>query len=524
MKRRSFFKAAGLASIPATVDGMNLTSLSPVSMLGKLAAMATNTDHVLVIVELNGGNDGLNTVIPIDQYSNLSKARNNVLIPENKILSLTGYSGTGLHPSLSGMRGLFNEGKLQIIQSVGYPNQNFSHFRSSDIWFTASDHNQYLNSGLAGRYLNMEYPGFPTGYPNTGMPDPLGIQVGSLLSVLFQGPSAQMGIAISDPDNVFNISAGISDPAPVGYPGMQLDYVKTVADQTSAYTKVVSNAAKKITAQATYPNTGLAKQLKTVAKLIAGGLKTRIYMVSIGGFDTHSNQTDKADTTTGSHANLLKTLNDAIVAFQTDLKGLGIADRVLGMTVSEFGRRIKSNDSQGTDHGAAAPMFLFGNTVDGGKILGLNPNIPASVTVNDNLTVQHDFRSTYATVLRDWFCLSNADVKTVLGQDFNFLPIVKDSCSTSGTHHLRPEPTFMLKCWPNPFTEQTQISYEADGTHTVIELLDYSGKVAATVEDRTPPIGKAHVNFSVPASLSAGQYILRLRSLNSMQSIFVQKM
>lgn len=524
MKRRSFFKAAGLASVPVTANGMDLSALSPASMLGRLAAMATNTDHVLVLVELNGGNDGLNTVIPIDQYSNLSKARNNVLIAENKIIKLNGYNETGLHPSLSGLRNLFNDGNMQILQSVGYPNQNFSHFRSSDIWFTASDYNQYLNSGFIGRYLNSEYPGFPTGYPNTGMPDPLGIQVGSLLSVLFQGPAAQMGIAISDPDNVFNISAGISDPAPGGYPGMQLEYVRTVASQTSSYTKVISEAAKKVTAQTTYPNTSLGKQLKTVAKLIAGGLKTRIYMVSLGGFDTHSNQTDKSDTSIGTHANLLKTLNDAIVAFQTDLKGLGIADRVLGMTVSEFGRRIKSNDSQGTDHGAAAPMFVFGNPVDGGKILGKNPVIPSTVTVNDNLSVQHDFRSTYATILRDWFCLSNEDVKTVMGKDFPFLPIVKDSCSTSGTYRIKNDPTFLLKCWPNPFTTQTQISFESDGTHTVLELLDYSGKVATRLMDRTLPAGKQHGNFDIPGHIPPGQYILRLQSLNNMQSVFVQKM
>lgn len=524
MKRRNFLKATGAAvTIPVTVDNFKLSAMAPSAMLSRLAAMATATDHVLVLIDLNGGNDGLNTVIPLDQYSNLSKARSNVLIPENKVLSLSGTTKTGLHPSLSGLRNLYNDGKMHIIHNVGYPNQNFSHFRSADIWFTASESNEYLTSGMAGRYLNLEYPGFPIGYPNTDMPDPLGIQVGSLLSVFFQGPSAQMGIAINNPDDVFNLVPGISDAAPTGYPGDQLSYVRTVAQQTSSYTKTISDAAKKVTTQGTYPDTDLARQLKVVAKLIAGGLKTRIYMVTLGGFDTHSVQTEKSDTTKGVHANLLKTLNDAIVAFQNDIQGLGVADRVMGMTLSEFGRRVKSNDSQGTDHGAAAPVFVFGNGVDGGKMTGSNPTIPATVTVNDNLDMQYDFRSLYATMLRDWLCLSDADVKTVLQKDFSVLPVVKNSCSTSGVYRLRAEGHPLLKCWPNPFTDQAQLSYEADGTHTVIDLMDYSGRVLFTIVDEAMPAGRYTRRFNVPP-LPAGQYIMRYASLQHQQSIFVQKM
>lgn len=522
MKRRSFLQATGALTIPVSVDNFRLSAMAPTNMLGRLAAMATATDHVLVFIDLNGGNDGLNTVIPIDQYSNLSRARSNVLIPENKVLALTGNNKTGLHPSLPGLRDMYNNGRLHIIQNVGYPNQNFSHFRSADIWFTASDANEYLTSGMGGRYLNMEYPGFPVGYPNSSMPDPLGIQVGSLLSVFFQGPASQMGIAINNPEDVFNLVPGIADPAPAGYPGDQLTYVRTVAQQTSSYTKTISDAAKKVTSQGTYPDTDLARQLRVVARLIAGGLKTRIYMVTIGGFDTHSVQTDKSDTTKGIHANLLKTLNDAVVAFQNDLNGLGIADRVVGMTLSEFGRRVKSNDSQGTDHGAAAPMFVFGKPVDGGKITGTNPVIPANATVNDNLEVQYDFRSMYATMLRDWLCLSDADVKTVLQQDYPILPLIKNSCSTSGVYRVRNEGVNLIKCWPNPFMDQAQVSYVADGTHTVIELLDYSGRTLMRVVDEEMPAGRYNRSFQVPP-IPGGQYILRYSSLNNMQSIFVQK-
>lgn len=523
MKRRSFLKAIGTTTIPLTVDNFNLSAMSPGPVLQRLLAMATATDHVLVLIDLNGGNDGLNTVIPLDQYSNLSKARSNVLIPENKVLKINGTSATGLHPSLSGLQQLYNNGKLHIVQNVGYENQNFSHFRSADIWFTASEHNEYLSSGMGGRYLNLEYPGFPNGYPNTSVPDPLGIQVGSLLNVFFQGPSAQMGIAINNPDDVFNLVPGIADAAPSGYPGEQLSYVRLVAQQTSSYTKTISAAAKKVTSQGTYPDTGLAKQLKVVAKLVAGGLKTRLYMVSLGGFDTHSVQTEKSDTTKGVHANLLKTLNDAIMAFQNDLKGLGISDKVVGMTVSEFGRRIKSNDSQGTDHGSAAPQFIFGDPVNGGKISGKNPSIPSAATVDDNLSKEYDFRSLYASLLRDWLCLNDADIRTVLQKDFPYLPLIKQSCSTAGVSSLRFEGEPLVKCWPNPFRDRANISYIADGTHTVIELMDYSGRMIRRLVDEHQSGGEHTREFDA-TDLAAGQYILRYTSLHNMQSVFVVKL
>lgn len=522
MKRRSFLKAVSAVTLPLTVDNMSLSAMAPQNTLARLLAMATSTDNVIVIIDLNGGNDGLNTVIPLDQYANLSKARNNVLIPENKVLSLNGTTKTGLHPSLSGLRNLYNNGKLHIIQNVGYENQNYSHFRSSDIWFTASDSNEYLSSGLGGRYLNLEYPGFPDGYPNVDVPDPLGIQVGSLLSVFFQGPTAQMGIAINNPDDVFNLVPGIADTAPSGYPGDQLNYIRLVAQQTSSYTKTISDAAKKVTTQGTYPDTDLARQLKVVAKLIAGGLKTRLYMVSIGGFDTHSVQTEKSDTTKGIHANLLSTLNDAIVAFQNDLEGLNIADRVVGMTVSEFGRRIKSNDSQGTDHGAAAPQFIFGKPVDGGKISGNNPSIPSTVTVDNNLDKEHDYRSLYATLLRDWLCLSDEDVQTVLQEQFPILPFIKNSCSTSGVYHLKHEGNPLLSCWPNPFSNDIQLNYKGDSSHTIIELTDYSGRVLMKLIDEDPDNSIHSKQFNL-SHLPSGQYSMRYISLHHMQSIFVTK-
>ncbi|MCC7297931.1 MAG: DUF1501 domain-containing protein [Bacteroidia bacterium] len=522
MKRSTFLKTAGAALVPLTLTPAGLDAKGqPKGILSRLAALATNTDHVLVLIDLAGGNDGLNTVIPIDQYSNLSKARGNVMIPQNKILSLNGTLNTGLHPSLTGLQQLYNNGKLKIIQNVGYPQQNFSHFRSQDIWFSASDSTEYLPTGFAGRYLNLEYPGFPTNYPNVSNPDPLGIQVGSLLSLMFMGPVTNMGMAISYPKDVFSPTDSIPDTAPTSNAGTQLTYVRTISSQTAAYNKVIKAAATKITTQKPYPNSELGKQLKVVSQLIAGGLQTRVYMVGISGFDTHSNQVDKSDTTKGNHANLLKEVGDAIAAFQADIEFQGVDSRVLGMTISEFGRRIKSNDSVGTDHGASAPMFVFGTPVDGGKILGTNPVIASNVGVEDNLTMQYDFRSIYSTIIKDWFCLSDEDAKTVMLKDFNFLPLIKNGCSVA---HVRDpfaaDPG--LKCYPNPFGSRAEIVYDSSGYQTKIDLIDTSGRIVKNVLDEHKPTGRYKFEADM-SDVPPGIYYLSMRSITGQMAIPVQK-
>ncbi|MEI8059789.1 MAG: DUF1501 domain-containing protein, partial [Ferruginibacter sp.] len=355
MKRRDFLRNTIPAAIlPNVINGFSVKAFGAESPLAQLLGGTTDTDHVLVIVQLSGGNDGLNTVIPIDTYSSYFNARSNIAIPQDKILKLT--DKTGLNPAMTGMKSLFDDGKLGVIQAVGYPTPNFSHFRATDIWMSASASDEVLNSGWSGRYLNYEFPNFPIGYPNVSMTDPLGIQIGSTTTLTFQGPSVSMGMSISNPTSFYNLLNGIEDPAPNTPAGKELQYVRLVALQTSKYTSVVKAAADKVTLQSPYPTgNSLADQLKIVARLIKGGLKTRVYMVQYGSFDTHSLQTTTTDTTIGTHANLLKNVSDAIKAFQDDLKFLAIEERVVGMTFSEFGRRIKSNSSVGTDHGAAAP-------------------------------------------------------------------------------------------------------------------------------------------------------------------------
>jgi uncharacterized protein (DUF1501 family) len=519
MKRRDFLRNSIPAAtvIPAVLNGYSVKAFNQNSPLVQaLMQQQTENDHVLVIVQLSGGNDGLNMVIPISNYSAYYNARTNVAIAESKILKLNGVAETGIHPSMTGLQSIFNEGKAKIIQSAGYPQPNFSHFRATDIWMTASNSNQEIYTGWAGRFLNYKFPNFPSGYPNTTVPDPLAIQIGSTASLTFQGPQVNMGMSITNPTTFYNLVNGTNDPVPNTPAGKELTFVRQVAQQTQQYGTVIRNAANAVTQQSTYPtNNSLADQLKIVARLVKGGLKTKIYMVSFGGFDTHSVQVNAADTSTGSHATLLQRVSDAIKAFQDDLKFLGIADKVIGMSFSEFGRRIKSNSSVGTDHGAAAPMFLFGNKIDGG-VLGNNPTIPTNASVNDNIPFQYDFRSVYATLLENWFCLPKTVVQGLFPPNVNgtntlqSLPLITGGAclgsdiNTSGVSNITN--------YPNPFVNTTTLKFTIEAGPTSIQVMDTLGRVVAIAVNKDYAAAGTYTAPFDAEGLPNGIYYARLQN------------
>jgi len=414
--------------LPSLINGFSIRALAA-SPLAQIAG-GMDSDQVLVLVQLNGGNDGLNMVIPLEFYDAYHAARTNIAIPEDKVLRLNGFDKTGLNPAMPELQSMFNEGKLTIIQGVSYPQPNFSHFRATDIWLSGADTSQILSTGWAGRYLNVQYPRFPEDYPNRNMPDPLAIQIGSLVSPALQGPALTMGMAISNPNSFYDLINDRAASVPATRAGDQLAYIREMSVKTDQYAGVIKAAAQKVTKQSgKYPAAGknpLADQLKIVARLVAGGLRTKIYLVSMGGFDTHAKQTDATDTTTGTHAKLLGKLSEAIGAFQDDLCLLQVEKRVTGMTFSEFGRRIKSNASGGTDHGTAAPVLLFGSGLQPG-IIGSNPLLPANATVNDNIAMQYDFRALYASLLEKWFSVDKEVTASVLLKDYPLLPIIQNA-------------------------------------------------------------------------------------------------
>ncbi len=507
MKRKDFLRQIALGSAAAAFGKFSVQAATP---LESWLNLATDTDHVLVIIRMAGGNDGLNTLIPLDQYANYKNARANIAISDKKTIAMNGNTKTAFHPALSEIADLYNDGKVKILQSVGYPNQDYSHFRSTDIWMTAADTDQLLNTGTLGRYLKTEYPNYPIGYPNATMPDPLCIEVGYSQSLIFQGPLTGMGLSITSPNDFYQLIADQQTPAPNTPAGKQLDYVRLIKAQSNQYGDTIKKAYNKVKQQQPYPaNNSLAAQLKIVAALIAGGMKTRIYMVTIDGFDTHDTQTEAADTTKGEHADLLKTLSQAMKAFMTDLMFLGAENRVLTMTMSEFGRRIKSNASYGTDHGAAAPMFLFGSAVKSG-ILGNNPTIKSSVTDDDNVPMQYDFRSVYTTILKEWFCVQNNDLQEIMLKNFQTLPLLKTSnCIPTAVHEANQNAgEVVITTYPNPFVASIKIDFKSKGGQTLIQVYNSAGVLLATPIKTYYPAGDYSATWN-SEDLPVGLYYIR---------------
>jgi uncharacterized protein (DUF1501 family) len=383
---------------------------------------------IFILIQLLGGNDGLQTLVPLDDYGKIAAARPNIFLPEKKILNIRGTSATGLHPSLTGIKDMYDNGLAGFVQGVGYANPNFSHFRSSDIWLTGSDASNVLYTGWMARYLETKFKSYPDGYPNAQLPDPPAIKIGDTGSFAFQGKSMDVSIVINPtiPFGSTDTKANSIETASFG--AEEVTSIREILLQTDRYAGVVKKALKTPFASSSlYPKTGentLADQLKVVSQLINGGLETSVYVVDLKGFDTHVEQVSASDTTKGVHANLLAKLSQAIACFWDDVVHMGREDDIAGMTFSEFGRRIVSTSGLGTDHGSSQPIMFFGAGIDQ-QLIGNNPVIPDKVTVDDNLPMQHDFKSVYASVLRQWFQASDEVVKTVIPGDFPTLHIFK---------------------------------------------------------------------------------------------------
>jgi uncharacterized protein (DUF1501 family) len=517
MNRREFItRAVPATTLPFLLNGFALKAYGRSPIIDALTSAAFSTDRILVLVQLVGGNDGLNMVIPLDRYSSLSAARPNILIPANQVLPLN--AATGLHPAMTGLQTVYNNGQLLIVQSVSYPNPNFSHFRATDIWLTATDANVIGNTGWLGAYLDKEFPGYPGAYPTPSVPDPLALQISSVVSPGLQGPAVSMGMAVTNPNASYFLPGGSDTPPPTPA-GHEITFIREVAQTTQVYTGSIRNAASKGKNLSTlYPAAGqnsLADQLKIVAQLIAGGLQSRIYVVSIGGFDTHSAQVTAADTTLGAHATLLGKVSVAIAAFEDDLQLNGVQDRVLGMTFSEFGRRIISNASLGTDHGTSEPIIMFGTKVNAG-IIGTSPVLPASPTVNDNLPIQYDFRSVYSSILKDWFGASPTEIQVAItGTITNPLTssvVASDAIAGIGSGGNLPTKYALEQNFPNPFNPSTVIRYDLPRASDVtIDVYNSAGEKIATLVDSPQSAGNHEVNFN-GGTLASGVYFYRLRA------------
>ena len=377
---------------------------------------------ILVVVQLSGGNDGVNTVVPLgnDHYH---RARKRLGLPQGECLKIS--DGVGLHPSLTGLKALYDDGLATIINGVGYPNPNRSHFRSMEIWHTASDADRVERHGWIGRYFDNHCRDLDASVGITigkqapqafaaAMPKGLSFRKANDLKMPVPGGSddAEIMEAWEDMNALDDVNAGASISSLAG-PGSGGESLSSLAfiEQTARAAKHGSSMVQEVLGReknrVSFPNTRLGRDCATVSKLIAGGMPTRVYYVSIGGFDTHANQQN-------AHQRLLKEFGDAMKSLVEDLRAQGNLDRVSILAFSEFGRRLKENANAGTDHGAAGPMFVFGGHSSGGMI-GHYPSLAPGDLDRGDLKFSIDFRSVYATLLEDHLGVKAAPV---LGRGF----------------------------------------------------------------------------------------------------------
>jgi uncharacterized protein (DUF1501 family) len=360
-------------------------------------------NKVMVVIQFSGGNDGLNTVIPItnDIYY---KERPKLAIKKDKALSLT--DEIGLNPALEAFKGLYDEGNLSILNNVGYPNPDRSHFRSMDIWHSASNSNDYVHTGWLGRYLDAQCKGCDN-------PTQI-LEVDDLLSLALKG-NEKNGLAFTDPRRLYSSSnERFYKDINAAHQGSEetVDYLYKTMSETLSSADYIFQQSKKNPTAAAYPATEMGKNLKTIASLIMSDINTKVYYLSLGSFDTHVNQE-------AQQKRLFTELNDAVKAFTADLKKNNRFDDVLMMTFSEFGRRVSQNASNGTDHGTANNMFF----ISGGlKEKGILNDMPDLKDLNQgDLKYKVDFKNVYATVLNKW--LGSNDV-AILGKKYEPLNFI----------------------------------------------------------------------------------------------------
>ena len=497
--RRSFLKSTGLFSMGAlmAVNGFSITQMMPNALTNSL--INSDDDRILVLIRFDGGNDGLNTIIhrDNDEYYNI---RPTLAIPENNLWALS--PEFGMPNTTIPLQPLWSAGRMKIIHNVGYPQPNYSHFRSSDIWASASDSDELISSGWIGRIMEDEFQSFLETPPSV----PPAIQIGIENNLIFAGNQANMSLSISNPTEFYRIAqqGQLYDTANLGdCPAeSELKYARLTANNAFRYSTTIQEAYRKGVTQANYPNNYLAEQLAIVARLIKGNLGTRVYMVSIGGFDTHAEQE-------ATHPILMTYFSEAVKAFLDDLDASNHSEKVLGMTFSEFGRTIYENGSFGTDHGTGTPIFLFGSEALGGGFVGTEPDLINTDQYGDPY-FDVDFRSVYGTVLSDWLGIAPRVVDHALGEKPNIAGLVPEGNFPSGLNANKA----LLGYRYAASAGKIEIKYSiTQGGITKLSLLKLNGARHRTLREADLEAGSyTYVLDKALDQVTTGNYFLELRN------------
>ncbi len=498
--RRSFLRNMSIAGGSSVVLGGVPVFASGTSALGMALSNLTH-ERVLVLIRLKGGNDGLNTIIPLFDYDTYANFRPLLRIPEVQTFNLS--DEIAMPNYMNALEPMWAEGRMKVIHSVGYPDQNLSHFRSSDIWASASDEDEVINSGWLGRYFNELYPDFLANPPEV----PPAVQIGSIGNMTFLNPSSvNMAMSVINPVQLFEIAQtgllyDVSNLPECVY-GEQVGFVRAVANTTFTFAGAIKDAFEASSNSVDYGNSFIGEQLALVARLIKGNLGSRIYMVSLDGFDTHANQP-------GIHEALLASVANAVKNFFDDLASGGVAKDVLGMTFSEFGRRIEENASEGTDHGAAAPIMLFGEGLNGNGFSGTKPDLHNLDNVG-NLVFGTDFRQVYASVMEHWLCINPAITDEVLGQNFERITDLGLTCQTTPVNEPDYIPAIEHKALYGD--GQVSIQYLLPSPGKVkVGIFNVLGQPVQTLFDGYQLAGQHQVSFREQQSrIASGVYYYRI--------------
>ena len=489
--RRRFLRQLGLLSAgTALVPGTALQALGSSRLTQAL--VDNPTDRVLVLIRLKGGNDGLNTIVPLYDYAAYRAARPVLGYAQSQLLNLN--AELAVPTDFSAAQQLWQRGALRIVNGVGYPDANLSHFRGTDIVTSASDAREVLTSGWLGRHLDACFPDFLTDPPSA----PPAIQIGGSGSLTFTSDeNVSLAVSVRNVEELTELAQNgqlyNTTDLPDCLYGEQLGYLRAVANSTFVFAGGIQAAYDRGANAVAYPSGQLGAQLSALARLIKGGLDTRLYMVTLDGFDTHAGQD-------ANHPALLRQLGDSVRAFFEDLATAGDERRVLASTFSEFGRRIEQNASNGTDHGTAAPQLLFSPALDGSGATGDLPALTQPDAAG-NLAFTTDFRAVYATLLEHWMCIPAGQVDQVLGGSFPRLALGFDCRSVSAS---RPPAPQRLEVRVRRLGEQWALEFESAGGTYELEVVDVLGRV---VEARTSfePAGASRFKLGAEVGRRGGR-------------------
>ncbi len=497
--RRSFIQALGLAGGGSIMLGNAAVTASKPSPLS-VALAESETDRIMVIIRLKGGNDGLNTIVPIYDYATYANLRPTIRHQQSELTNLN--ADFAIPNYMSSLEAMWGEGQMKVVHGVGYPQQNLSHFRSSDIWASAAD-TVIEPTGWWGRYYEHLYPDYLINPPEV----PPAIQIGSIGNLVFEGQETNYAFSVANPQQLESVAQNgqIHDllDIPECVYGDKLFFMRSTTNTTFTYAGVINDAYMNSTNQATYSDEDLASQMSIVARMIKGGLGTKVYMVTLGSFDTHANQPDE-------HRALLQDLSDTLQSFYTDLEAAEMQNDVLCMTISEFGRRPYENGSNGTDHGAASPVLLFGPGLNGNGFVGTHPDL-LTWDSHDNLIPTADFRSVYSSVLTNWFCLDPTVIDLILlNENYPELDLGINCDSLSNTDFGNVT-TFIHA----PVYKNNRVYIEMNMTNTShidLKLYDIMGKELGTLKNEVlfPGVHSIDVKAALGSRLSFGQYIYRI--------------